>query len=251
MLERDTVPSLLLWNPTFRDFIYLPRSLSKFSRYLIGFGFSTIVNDYKIVILSYAGRCVFKLVEVYSLVAGSWKNIEFGKLEGLIFYRSASCSMKGAIFWVAYREDFLLKVREYVVVSFDIATEVFDLIPAPTLVYAVRGVYVTQFENNLAFCAYSRGDLESCLIELWVLEEATWIFTKKYTVSCFPSVIYRTTFWRNEIAYIDREGRRTIMSNSTNTELKVLFDHPQDSFHYAESLVPISNIPFEEFQSSS
>ena len=69
----------ILWNPATREILHLPEFTSRTtSNSLIGFGFSPIVNDYKIVKLSLPKRGAnhrASLVQVFSLRTRSWKDV--------------------------------------------------------------------------------------------------------------------------------------------------------------------------------
>ena len=81
--ERNTddnnLPYLLLWNPATRQSKKVPaKYIKNFNGdFCLGFGFSSVDNDYKIAKI----RCYFAVnpveVEVYSLNSGSWKAVEF------------------------------------------------------------------------------------------------------------------------------------------------------------------------------
>ncbi|KAI9073862.1 hypothetical protein K1719_044176 [Acacia pycnantha] len=133
-VETDTF-SYILWNPVTREVRQIPRTRTlKFPEWACttGFGFSAIIDDYKIV-KTYARHNAIAEVEVYSLNTGSWKEIEIGSLEGVnLFKRTVTAN--GTIFW-----DGLKRMQEegqddiYVIISFHIAMEVFTLIPGPPL----------------------------------------------------------------------------------------------------------------------
>ncbi|XP_054778170.1 F-box/kelch-repeat protein At3g23880-like [Prosopis cineraria] len=116
------LPSLFLWNPATREIRQVPRIMHDDidSNYdLFAFGFSPIVNDYKIVV---SHETAFDseddlVVEVI---------VELGGLG---------------------KDD----VIEWIIVSFDIATEVFTLIPQPTALSDrdLRGS-LTVHQNQLA-----------------------------------------------------------------------------------------------------
>lgn len=77
-------PSLSLWNPAIRQVRKVTRTMNDFEGgdWRLGFGFSPIDNDCKIVRL-YVSEfyAVVNPVEVYSLRSGSWKGVEIGNSE--------------------------------------------------------------------------------------------------------------------------------------------------------------------------
>ncbi|XP_028790576.1 F-box/kelch-repeat protein At3g06240-like [Neltuma alba] len=177
--------SLWLWNPAIRKVHRVPKSLNKYEgeSFSVGFGFSSIVNDYKIVKLFMSDFLVAR-VEVYALRTGLWTNVEPGNLEGVCVSHPSAFNCNGAIFWVGMKEG-VEEGRK--IVSFDIAMELFTLIPFPTMTSASQSCFhsLTMYQNKLALLSPTViKNSESYLIDLWVLEECTdpcrerWNWTK-------------------------------------------------------------------------
>ncbi|KAI9127448.1 hypothetical protein K1719_002007 [Acacia pycnantha] len=128
-------------------------------------------------------------VEVYSLSTGSWKQLEFGNLlEGVSLYGRFAATDE-AIYWFAY-------CNHIDILSFDIATEAFTLIPIPAGPNIHWNIKLIAYENKLALLSG---------IELWVMEEATsggsgqrWNKTK-----LIPNLrsLHLMTIWKNEAIY--------------------------------------------------
>ncbi|KAK4256288.1 hypothetical protein QN277_009173 [Acacia crassicarpa] len=208
--------SLSLWNPATTAVRHVPRtrtSISDFDDCVTGFGFSPIVNEYKIVRiyadLTYADFYnEFTEVEVFSLNRGTWKEIDVGNLEG-VRLKSETVTANGAIFWSGVNlivekkegkdnidfpedEDYTEEAEDEVdvIVSFDVAKEVFTLIPWPELDYNADRK-LTVYENKLAILCDIWDNEEEIpdMIDLWVLDEGTcasgetWSWTKRYTSS--------------------------------------------------------------------
>ncbi|KAI9112691.1 hypothetical protein K1719_016357 [Acacia pycnantha] len=273
--------SLFLWNPAIREVRQVPAArTSKFPRSncILGFGFSEIVDDYKIV-KAYAGRDnVIIGVKMYSLSTDSWKNIEFRSLEGLKFL-DYSVTVNGVIFWSALGSVDVDPVC-FVMVSFDIATEVFTLIHS----FPKRSFLpdITVYEDKVAVLYLSpildnRIDYIYYSIDLWVPEEdivsctdrCSW--TMKYDSSW--TNIYSSnsslTIWRNEFVSacdsfikigLTNEGGEDIENHEENVGLyflniitneRMMFAIPEYSrytrvFDYVESLVPVGNIHYQQ-----
>ncbi|XP_054779388.1 F-box/kelch-repeat protein At3g23880-like isoform X1 [Prosopis cineraria] len=193
------LPSLLVWNPATREVRQIPEPINHDGDfYEFGFGFSPIVNDYKIVIareteIDLEGNGVSYRItgaEVYSLSEGSWKEIQVGDV-GVLNLVGLPVTVNGAIFWNGYKMDRdYLKVCEEVIVSFDIAMEVFTFIPSPS---EIDSCNLTVHENKLAILSrLMNGYGESSVIDLWVTEEVAgaseerWSWTRKYSISTCP-----------------------------------------------------------------
>ncbi|KAI9081343.1 hypothetical protein K1719_036684 [Acacia pycnantha] len=144
--------SLSLWNPATTAVRYVPRTrtgISYFDDCVTGFGFSSIVNDYQIVRTYAEFYDVVTKVEVFSLNRMTWKVIDIGNLKG-VRLNYETVTVNGAIFWsgvklvgekkegednIDFQEDVFyveeVEDRVNVIVSFDIAKEVFTVIPWP------------------------------------------------------------------------------------------------------------------------
>ena len=168
--------------------------------------------------------------------------------------------MNGAIFWKGTNKD------ADVIVSFDIATEVFTLIPMPPsfsrlCVYDDKLAVISHTKAaNIPNCPYS-------FLDLYVLEEgigssvksSSWI--KKCTCSPFPSHLLLGVMWKNQIVGVasatsqfltemkceveDAETKAGIyLFNITTNEFK-FFTVPSRGetgflLNYVESLVPLA-----------
>ncbi|KAI9077667.1 hypothetical protein K1719_040354 [Acacia pycnantha] len=268
-------PFLLLWNPATREVRQLPPNTKgadlpfQFPPYYksadlpfsIGFGFSSVVNDYKVVITyhamyriqyDYAFPFEVRFVVVYSLSSGSWKKVEFGiKNVGL---DEESVTVNGIMFWSGFEKNPDTDTCYFAIVSFDIANEVFTLIPAPTPDWSTSTTSrLTMYENKLAVLScFETQDSES-FIELWVMEDgsgASW--AKKYSSCLIPRVVRPVmTVWMNQIVCDGGEKERykerkiTLLNISTN-ELKAFNinkcgrgNGTGSIYYHAESLVPI------------
>ncbi|KAI9084708.1 hypothetical protein K1719_033352 [Acacia pycnantha] len=218
---KQSTYSLILWNPATTAVRHVLRTRSDFFHFndcVTGFGFSPIVNDYKIVRTYAESYDVVIQVEVFSLNRGTWKLIDIGNLRGVILHPE-TVTASGAIFWSGLKlvgekkegedniefqedEDYILGAQEYiwaaedyidkvhVIVSFDIAKEVFTVILGPQIApYAEKKI--AFYENKLAILRYTWEPEIPRMIDLWVLDEGTcasgqtWSWTKRYTSSPF------------------------------------------------------------------
>ncbi|KAK4256273.1 hypothetical protein QN277_009158 [Acacia crassicarpa] len=271
-----------LWNPATKAVRHVPRNRTEIDiscHCVTGFGFSPIVNDYKIV-RTYPGiDDTVDRAYVFSLSRGSWRGIDVGNLKG-VKLDFESVTANGAIFWYGVKSSCVWEKGEYdieaeededdmeegehdveVVVSFDIAKEVFTLIPRPNLEYNAEEK-LTVYENKLAvLCDIWKDDETTGFIDLWVLDEGTcvsgetWRWTKRHTSSPFSFRLDSRTIWRNEIVCnCDDEGTGEIqrgkaydlylMNLSTKEAKRLVIPRYRPSshiYHYAESLVSFGN----------
>ncbi|KAK4256284.1 hypothetical protein QN277_009169 [Acacia crassicarpa] len=284
--------SLSLWNPATTAVRHVPRirtDISYFDYCVTGFGFSPIVNDYKIVRTFSVFYDGVTQVEVFSLNRGTWKAIDIGNLKG-VRLKSETVTANGAIFWSELNlgqkkegednidfhedEDYIEEAADKVdaIVSFDIAKEVFTMIPRPKLDYYVD-VNLTVYENKLALLCVYEDDEIPYVVDLWVLNEGTcasgqtwswtkrytasgqtWSWTERYTTSPFVFPLIPVTIWRNEIVYRpiseehDDKGRRrrvlSITNLTTNDVKRSVIPYSESIrsiYNYVESLVSVGN----------
>ncbi|KAK4259403.1 hypothetical protein QN277_005741 [Acacia crassicarpa] len=255
-------PSLLLWNPATREVRQLPPNTPNAKGVhlplSIGFGFSPVINDYKVVITYHYLKVINfdpvypfypLLVLVYSLSSGLCKKIEFGVKDVVLGYESVT--VNGIMFWSGRRRNPDVKTYYYAIVSFDIANELFTLIPTPD--WSTSTSRLTMYENKLAVLSFFATQDSESLIELWVMEDgsgASW--GKKYSSCLIPSVVRPVmTIWMNQIVCDGSKWERyqepkiTLLNISAN-ELKV-FNISKCGrgtgcgfiLHHTESLVPI------------
>ncbi|KAI9126217.1 hypothetical protein K1719_002638 [Acacia pycnantha] len=217
--------------------------------------------------------------EVYSLRTGAWRKVEVGNLKDVHDFQNRAFPCNGAIFWIERKEDDVeghSKSWLYLIVSFDIATEVFTLIPFPPPMASTYRCYTTlsSYENKLAIFGTDTKNSESYRIDLWVLEECAypsrerWNWAKIYASrpNPFHFIIRPKIIWRNEIVFVVKESpryqmegggekykRKFILCNLTTDEFNC-FDIPiwsprlGNSYYvslgfldYVESLVLLDN----------
>ncbi|KAI9123615.1 hypothetical protein K1719_004915 [Acacia pycnantha] len=230
-------PSLLVWNPVTGDGIKVPisRIVDMYDDhyvlgYVLGFGFSPLDNDYKIVAIYNENSGLVSGVDLYSLSRRSWKEIEFRNLE----------KARG------WRVD--------VIVSFDMAKEVFTLISWPPL-WGNLHCNLALYEDKPAVITTSAIGASSN-VDLWVMEEdmsssgERWSWIKKFTSDPHPWAFIPGTIWINEIVVsgieiggdIKKNERRACLFNIATNEFKTLEIskyNPHNFVNYVESLVPV------------
>ncbi|KAI9110610.1 hypothetical protein K1719_018476 [Acacia pycnantha] len=265
--------SFILWNPATREVLQVPKVLDLIC--FAGFGFSPVVNDYKIVRLALSRLHGVRvcLVQVFSVSTWSWK--EVGELMPGIMPYDPGFALDGAIFFLGSRGG----GPESCLISFDIATESLALIPIPRSAHATIEGRLTTYENKLAMLSKSwvecKSEIESTKsfsINLWVMEKCVdtsgerWIWTKIYTSNPFlhnpflhnpflhpghPYCLSPRTLWRNEIV-IDGftiDEKVSVLCNLHTDEFKMLamgkYSIGSVIWNYAESLVSVRDIHIE------
>ncbi|KAI9123966.1 hypothetical protein K1719_005266 [Acacia pycnantha] len=251
-------PSLLVWNPVTGDGIKVPisRIVDMYDdHYVLGFGFSPLDNDYKIVAIYNENSGLVSGVDLYSLSRRSWKEIEFRNLEKVSCYCSRfSSNNKGAIFSHGLKLGMGMEGVE-VIVSFDMAKEVFTLISWPPL-WGNLHCNLVVYEDKPAVITASAVGVTSN-VDLWVMEEdinssgERWSWIKKFTSDPHPWAFIPGTIWRNEIVMSaveigerEKNQRRRCLClfNIATNEFKTLEipkHHRFNFVNYVESLVPV------------
>ena len=254
---------LYLWNPVTREVCKVPTNVFQYLKRKtcgVGFGFSSIRNDHRIVKLFVCLDGVVSRVEVYSLNKGSWKKIDIGEAKGVAICFAPGITCNGFIFWLAFNRC----MQCFFILRFDLTLETFTKIDIPTYLSPEYRHTLSVFENKLAMLHREPSCL-SHTIDLWVIEGLSWI--KIRTITDYPCFLIPQAIWRDELiskVYEDPlcggwEGR----INSTNAlfniethEIKPLFGiypsqlvYGYQTWHYAESVMPVSNIcPKESFR---
>ncbi|KAI9127107.1 hypothetical protein K1719_001666 [Acacia pycnantha] len=196
---------------------------------MFGFGFNSIVNDYKIVRFFHDRKKLeglnskVRVVKVYSLSTDSWKELEPGAVQKTRFkYGTVSVSVDGTMTWLG-DEDSLP-----VLVSFDIGTEVFTLTPIPSVVRAPPtslGVY----QNKFVISGYHR---ESHFMDIWVMEQVAsesgkhFSCSEKYSVEIpsYALALDILCIWGNEIVCYDEERKVGVEGESDSEYNLKLFN---------------------------
>ncbi|KAI9127341.1 hypothetical protein K1719_001900 [Acacia pycnantha] len=192
-----------------------------------------------------------KQVKVYSLSTGAWKEVEF-RFNDTVGLNSRSVTVNGVMFWLVsqrFGED-----TENRIVSFDLAAEVFKVIPIPVL----QPFKLTVYEEKLVIFSRNKNSAHSA-IDMWVTEKGVGAsgerlgWTKKYTSSPNPCLLNPTCFlnpttiWRNEIVCCPLgEEESTVLLNPTTGKMKKFAiskcDYGRCVSNYAESLIPVGGM---------
>ncbi|KAJ1410227.1 Galactose oxidase/kelch, beta-propeller [Sesbania bispinosa] len=256
-------PMLSLWNPATRQVKHVPETLIdvKTNSYHVGFGFSPLVNDYKMLRISVFDEDQFlspyeamvNRAEVYSLTTGSWKEIDASNLQSLYLVTNP-VTVNGAIFWHAISSYYGYGF----VVSFDIGEEAFTLLEAPPPPSHAYSISLAVYNHKIAVihhCMVIVGQVMSFSIDLWALEVEdthpsgeSWV--KKYSVGPSSRILFPLNVWGDKIVFwkkLDECGGVKFVLSLFNLSNKELINVPAQkgeyyyyaSFNYAESLVPL------------
>ncbi|PQP95881.1 F-box/kelch-repeat protein [Prunus yedoensis var. nudiflora] len=188
----------LLWNPSIRKFVVLPKSgVTLCHEYddlqaSCGFGYDRRANDYKVLrrVSSFRGnKFISCQYEIWSLAKGSWKTLNTAAdpeesdimlRPRRFFVSNPPAFVNGALHWTQARAH----TGNVSLLSFDISDEVFGKIAIPpeasaqTINHLAQGHFmVSRYRESLAYYETSRERKGSvgwgCLlhIHMWVMEE--------------------------------------------------------------------------------
>ncbi|XP_074266331.1 F-box/kelch-repeat protein At3g06240-like [Silene latifolia] len=164
-----------LWNPATREFkaitpwLYNPIHVYRLN--LIGFGFDSLSNDFKIV----RGNCSddgIHSYEVYSLATNSWKSLREPSTLVKLFRTFTEAYLNGVCYWPAYSDLFDTPL----ILSFNFSTEVFMVFNEPQNSIGSEIKFepweITVYKECLADVV-TRTDLEKaeCNFDIWVVTE--------------------------------------------------------------------------------
>ncbi|XP_050211227.1 F-box protein At3g07870-like [Mercurialis annua] len=181
---------LIVWNPAIGE--YITTSKSKFD-IVLGFGFDSKNNDYKIVKLADKGTAspqelIQPDVKIFELSSNSWKSITVKNLRYSIFASPFRVYVNGFIHWFVRgnRHD-----RKITIASFDLSNETFGEWMVPDALAAND-----QLSNhNLSLIVYRRSltivhyedfkGIEYRKCSFWVMKEygAPECWTKHFTIN--------------------------------------------------------------------
>ncbi|KAI4323793.1 hypothetical protein L6164_023371 [Bauhinia variegata] len=249
-----SLEALSIWNPATKEFrrIEVPSFISWWACGGEGFGFSAILNDYKIV-MHYRNE----EQAVYSLSTDTWRGTRVENFLSIYnFGGNPALSANGALFWAGFEKVTSYK-RCHCLISFDIDKEVFSKIklpPGPDIDSEdLSLIQLALYKNSIAVLHETTNHER---VDVWVRDEKsaigecfTWV--KLFTVGPFSSVLYAAlAIWREEIVIYNWEedsedGVVLYHCSPSSNKLKKLpfqfFGGILHCFIYAESLVQINS----------
>lgn len=168
---------------------------------------------------------VRKLVGVYSLSTGSWRQVEHDPkmISSILPYRHMTLYMNGLFFWLAADED---DDDDNRIVAFDFSTEVFNMTPLPdkSVIGSWRSLVVLN--GFIAMVIYSSLS-DNLGFDIWVLlefgVEESW--TKLLTIDPSLDLKRPLLFWKcGQILMENTKGQLVLYDPFTQTTKNVQLD---------------------------
>ncbi|XP_050382318.1 F-box protein At4g22390-like [Argentina anserina] len=167
----------LIWNPSIRKYVVLPRTTATQKKDLtrvmksFGFGYDSRNRDYKVLRILSDG---FREFEVYSLARGSWKRIGDVPKDFMPHYYSKNLeyrhvSVDNALHWLVLRRQ---KNKDNAIVCFDLEGETFTEMVVPDSLRREL-CYISKYREWLALirCKIIGQEPTSSGFFMWVMND--------------------------------------------------------------------------------
>ncbi|KAL9238214.1 hypothetical protein vseg_012671 [Gypsophila vaccaria] len=245
-----------LWNPAINQLRLLPplnpkpnhpENTTFWAGENYGFGYDVVSRDYKVVVIKgYLSTIDYyfsdypQSVFVYSLRNDSWRYCgDLCRIYDLNCYNNTYYKfLNGCCYWLGYEYN-LDDERRYAIVSFNMATDVFEEIILPDY------MQLDSMWQCLAICADSLALL--CVypidetVDIWVLKDGIW--TIKFSMGPFPDVLRPIGHWDDNKVFLEFETGKLFLLDIESKEMMDLgFDSTRiccGLFKCMESLVSV------------
>lgn len=251
---------ILLWNPATREFKDLPvspidRPPAGPIKVVFAFGFDANTNDYKLLRIVY--YCYpLNQVEMYSLNSNSWTEINT-RVKFLIFESSCTVFLNGKFHWTGI--GFGELNGEKVIISFDMADEVFNYIMPPR--FSSRGNdydddddeddadvrfrhHLVVLKGSLAMIGCG-GNGQDNKLDVWVMNEygVTGSWTKNISCRMYSVIDRPLGCGRDSQILLGKNHTELFLYDCSTEEIKNVGSRGaaywSDVFNHVESLLPI------------
>ncbi|KAL7218724.1 hypothetical protein ACSBR2_011907 [Camellia fascicularis] len=211
--------TMILLNPSIKRCLNLPTTRVTYKShgsymFILGFGFDPLTNDFNVVRLVYFHKSFgYRLpaeVDVYMLNIGTWRTVNTVALSYNLTQCVSHAFVNRVCHWIGF-EAMTKEIRHYLILSFNISTEVFREIKLPDCVAnAFRLIAsVAVYEESICLFHYDRDwGYPSKNCDIWVMKEygvvefGTKLFTIDFVIS--KAVGFRKN---GEFLAEDREGK--------------------------------------------
>ncbi|KAI8012584.1 F-box protein CPR1 [Camellia lanceoleosa] len=172
----------ILWNPSIKRCLNLPTPRITYKShgsytFFLGFGFDPLTNDFKVVRLVYFhtnfGYRLPAEVDVYMLSIGTWRTVNTVAPSYSLMYCVSHAFVNRACHWIGF-EAMTKEIMRYLILSFNISTEVFREIKLPDCVANVFRLIasVAVYEESICLFHYDRDwGYPSKNCDIWVMKE--------------------------------------------------------------------------------
>ncbi|XP_013594383.1 PREDICTED: putative F-box protein At1g47790 [Brassica oleracea var. oleracea] len=156
----------IVWNPSTRKFITLPtipRPCKDWRKITLLLGYDPVECKHKVVCIPYKRICYVCRIFTLGSAQESWRTIKVNHKHHSGMHAYGRC-IEGVIYYISYNRH---QSRGYVVMSFDVGSENFDMIKLPSEFY---GDKLIIYKGRLAY--FSEIIHREKYRILWILEDA-------------------------------------------------------------------------------
>ncbi|XP_050218963.1 F-box/kelch-repeat protein At3g06240-like [Mercurialis annua] len=252
------IGKLVIWNPSIGKFFLIPQPSSCLLRLnnILGFGFDSRTNDYKL-LFAWFSETSIKDVVLYSLNSNSWRQITHGVLNyrnnNMLSEMTTTAFVDGRFHWPVIGDH-----KNVVVLVFDLRDEMFREISLPECLENCENLKMIAFGESSIAVIHRNSEYEC---DIWAMKEynsGEWM--KLATIGkCWRGKLEVLEFRDNgEILVFFHRGQRLASYNTKNGRIKNLIPLSSQKidmicgYKHVESLVllnndsAISNQVFEE-----
>ena len=175
--------NILLWNPLLRDYNKLPESTSSIQEdssisggysCMLGFGYDSSIDDYKVVRVITNPRSDIHKVDIYTRNTNSWKRIQDFIPYGMVDppFSIEGTLVNGSLYWAYVDFDYgnyYEEVGDSIIIGFDLIEEKFRSVEFPRDdMKSMSGVILVEVRGCLGFCKVQHHIRD---IDVWILKE--------------------------------------------------------------------------------
>ncbi|KAL7218693.1 hypothetical protein ACSBR2_011876 [Camellia fascicularis] len=242
----------ILWNPSIKRCLNLPTPRITYKShgsytFFLGFGFDPSTNDFKVVrLVHFHKNFGYRLpaeVDVYMLSIGTWRTVNTIAPSYNLMQCVSHAFVNRACHWIGF-EVMTKEIMRYLILSFNISTEVFREIKLPNCVANVFRLIasVAVYEESICLFHYDRDwGYPSKNCDIWAMKEYGVVesWTKLFTIDF--GISKAVGFRKNgEFLAEDREGKLVTYDFKTGQIVYLGIHGLKQSFNlenYMESLV--------------
>ncbi|KAK8475066.1 hypothetical protein V6N12_035237 [Hibiscus sabdariffa] len=191
--RKGDVSKFILWNPSIQKCISLPRPRFSDDVHInFGFGFDSITNDYKLVIIGFEEDGAWIKPFLFSLNQNCWKRVN--AIPPNYAFDPAEISLpfvNGAVHWIGYQKRNNVRSTN-VILGFDLSAEEFFEISLPESLIGLGPMDLSTMkygESSIAVLKRDPGNVH----ELWVMKEygvvGSWTKVLKLNRRWFPDIL--------------------------------------------------------------
>lgn len=252
LCDRSLGFMIVIWNPATREckMVPFPDKERHADKVFVGFGYDSVEDDFRVVCVfrvKLKERCLSRFY-VYSCNRERWREI---KLEFPRDMPHMWCvvTVMGNPYWMGFTiEDGDESNGKEVCVAFDVKNEVFRFLDLPKYESnSGTSACLVNYKDMLADMMFSPGSEPNKLVDVFVLDDKSGVWSKIYTVGPIPLEVQRVlhSFRNGEIIVEDYDAKLFLYDPKSKAVKDLRIDNVKElnkAFCYTESLVTIKKM---------